>query len=204
MNRFGRTALAAATLATALSACSTRPRNFAASVSTPVADRVAFEQDYRVCESLVRGGRKSGFRNVAGGAAAGAGAAGAGVSAFAASTGGTASGWGGVGAGLGTAAAAATLVVGVAGFGLTRLIRGGRERSFKDRMESCLSEYGYEVADWEKLKKREDAAAFASRGVAVSDPVPAVPVLIEAVVVEETPQPAETMPETVALLTPEG
>ena len=32
-------------MATALGGCSTKPRNFAASVSTPVPDRMAFEQD---------------------------------------------------------------------------------------------------------------------------------------------------------------
>ena len=172
MNRTVRTALAAATLATALSACSTRPRNFAAQVSTPVADRIAFENDYRICEGLVRGGHKSGFRTAASGAAVGAGAAGAGMGAAAAigSTAGTTTGWSGIGAGMGAAFAAATVVAGAAGFGITRMIRGGRERKYKRTMTACLNEYGYEVAEWDKLKKKDDSAAFAARSVIVSEP----------------------------------
>ncbi len=154
-----------------LSGCSTRPRNFAAEVSTPVTDRMAFENDYRTCDGLVRAGHKSGFRTAGTTAAISAGAVGGGVGAFAATTGGTASGWSGIGAGLGTAAAAATMAVGVVGFGLTRAIRGGREHRFKERMTSCLGEYGYQVTDWEKLRKKDDSAAFASRHVRVSETI---------------------------------
>lgn len=161
------------------SGCSTRPRNFSANVSAPVADRMAFENDYRTCQDLVRSGHKSGFRAAGTTAAISAGAVGGGVGAFAATTGGTASGWGGVGAGLGTAAAAATMAVGVLGFGLTRLIRGGREHRFKERMSTCLGEYGYEVAGWEKLKKRDDPAAFASANATIAPQPPSAPAVEE-------------------------
>lgn len=186
-----RAIAAAAVTALSLSACSTRPRNFAAQVSTPVADRVAFENDYRTCDALVRSGHESGFRTAATGAAVGAGAGAAGVGAFAASTGGAASGWGGVGAGLGAAAAAATLAVGVVGFGVTRMIRGGKERKFKRNMSACLGEYGYEVAEWDKLKKKDDSAAFAARSVTVSQPSiaaePSEPAIEPAVEVRNIP-----------------
>lgn len=197
----GRAALIAAAMATALGGCSTKPRNFAASVSTPVPDRVAFEQDYRTCDSLVKAGHKGDFKSAAlQTAAAGIGTVGTGAGLVATGTVGITSSTGAA-----AAATAAMPVVGVLlGFGVSRAIRGGKERKFKRNMSACLSEYGYEVADWEKLKKREDAAAFASRGVAVAEPVRAEPVLIEAVVVEEPSQPIESAPETVALVTPEG
>lgn len=207
VGRTGRTALVAAAMATALAGCSTKPRNFAASVSTPVADRVAFERDYRTCDSLVRSGHQSDFRAAGRGVAVSMGAAGAGVGTAAAvgSTAGTASGWGGIGAGMGAAAAAATLAVGVVGFGLTRLIRGGREQRYKKRMAACLNEHGYQVADWEKLKKREDAAVFASQQVTVAEPTRAEPVLIEAVVTSDgAAEPAAPPPAPIAMVTPEG
>ena len=202
--RTGRAALIAAAMATALGGCSTKPRNFAASVSTQVPDRVAFEQDYRTCDSLVKAGHSSGFKTAATTTAISAGAVGAGAGVAALGAGGTYSGFGAAGAAAGAVMAAATVVGGFAGFGITRMIRGGKERKFKRNMSACLSEYGYEVADWEKLKKREDAAAFASRGVTVAEPVRTDPVLIEAVVVEDTVEPVETTPEAVALVTPEG
>lgn len=206
ISKSGKAALAVAAMATALAGCSTKPRNFAASVSTPVPDRVAFEQDYRTCAALVKSGHKSGFRTAAAASAVSAGAVGAGVGTgmAVASAGGTSTGFSGMGAGLGTAFAAATVVAGLAGFGITRAIRGGKERKFKRNMSACLSEYGYEVADWEKLKKRDDAAAFASRQVAVAEPRREEPVLIEAVVMTEEPQPAEVPAQPLALATPEG
>ena len=157
MNRFARTALAAATLATALSACSTRPRNFAAQVSTPVADRIAFENDYRTCTQLVTSGHSGHFKAAA--ATGLAGAAGTvGTTAVFATAGGI-----GIG-GATTAASIAIPGVGLlAAFGVNRAIRGGKERKFKRNMTACLNEYGYEVADWDKLNKRDDSAAFAAK-----------------------------------------
>jgi len=170
MKTTARNVLAAATLATALSACSTRPRNFAAEVSTPVTDRVAFESDYRTCQSLVKAGHNNGFKTAATTTAISAGAVGAGAGVAAMGAGGTYSSFGAAGAAAGTVLAAATVVAGVAGFGLTRAIRGGKERKFKRNMTTCLDEYGYTVADWEKLKKREDTAAAAARFVTISTP----------------------------------
>ncbi|MEE1878181.1 hypothetical protein [Altererythrobacter litoralis] len=204
ISKSGKAALAVAAMATALAGCSTKPRNFAASVSTPVPDRVAFEQDYRTCAALVKSGHSSGFKTAATSTAIGAGAVGAGASVAALGAGGTYSSFGAAGAAAGTVLAAATVVTGLAGFGITRAIRGGKERKFKRNMSACLSEYGYEVADWEKLKKRDDAAAFASRQVAVAEPRRDEPVMIDAVVMTEEPQPAEVPAQPLALVTHEG
>ncbi|MGQ7828832.1 hypothetical protein [Altererythrobacter sp. Z27] len=198
IKRTGKAALAVAAMATALAGCSTKPRNFAASVSTPVPDRVAFEQDYRTCAALVKSGHSSNFKGAA--ASGFAGAAGTfGTTAAFASAGGI-----GIG-GASTAASLAIPGVGIlAAVGMSRAIRGGKERRFKRNMSACLSEYGYEVADWEKLKKRDDAAAFASRQVAVAEPKRDEPVLIDAVIVTEKPQAAEVPAQPLALVTPEG
>jgi len=146
---------AIATSAMLLSGCSTAPRNFAASVSTPVSDQTAFENDYRNCQKMVSAGRTSGFRDAA---ITGAGAAGAGAL-FGAGSFAAASSWSAAGA-----AASAVPFVGVfAGFGISRAIRGGKERKLKRGMTTCLAEYGYSVADWEKLPKKADPASYAAQ-----------------------------------------
>ncbi len=168
--------MAAAYAAMLVSGCSTRPRNFAANLSAPVADRAVFENDYRTCQTLVRGGHRSGFRSAASTIAVGAGAISGGIAVGAvgagvgASTAGVGTGWSSVGAGLGAAAAAATVFVAAAGFGVTRLIRGGRERKYKRAMSDCLSEYGYGVGSWEKLPKRDDAAQIAAQRATLALP----------------------------------
>ncbi len=149
-----RIVCAVAISAMLLSGCSTRPRNFAASVSSPVPDRVAFENDYRRCKQLVAAGRSSGFRDAA---LTGVGGAGAGAL-FGAGSFAAASSWSAAGA-----AATAVPFVGVfASFGISRAIRGGKEKKFKRNMTACLSEYGYSVADWKKLPKKADAARYAA------------------------------------------
>lgn len=139
--------------------CSTRPRNFAASVSTPGADHTAFESDYRTCDTLVRSGRKTGFRDAAiTGLATGGATVGAGALAVASG--------GGVNIATGavsTSFAAMPFVGILAGFGVSRAIRGGKEKKQKQAMADCLAEYGYTVDGWTKLKKRDDAAQAAAR-----------------------------------------
>lgn len=138
-----------------LSGCSTKPRNFAASVSTPVTDQVAFENDYRTCQKLVSAGRTSGFHDAA---LTGVGGAGAGAL-FGAGSFAAASSWSAAGA-----MATAVPFVGVfASFGISRAIRGGKEKKLKRGMTACLAEYGYSVADWAKLSKKADAASYASQ-----------------------------------------
>ncbi len=110
------------------------------------------------------------------------------------------------GAAAGTVLAAATVVTGLARFGITCAIRGGKERKFKRNMSTCLTEYGHEVTDWEKLKKRDDTAAFAARQVKVAKsirPQPAEAEVIEAVC-WSMKTPADETPAPLAVGTLEG
>ena len=158
-------------LSSALAACSTAPRNFAPQIAAPIADDSAFAADYGTCAALVAQGRTSGFK----GAAVAAGATGAG--AFGATAG--AAALGGVGiTGLSAAASFAIPGVGLlAGFGASRAIRASNERKFKRRMATCLGEYGYQVADWGRIRRRDDAATVALAAsrpdVATRAPAPA-------------------------------
>ena len=138
-----------------VSGCSTRPRNFTAELSAPVVDRMAFEGDFRTCQTLVRQGRKSGFKNAAAmGLVGGVGAVGGGAALASAGL---------VGVNIGTGAVSALTYavpfIGVfAGFGMSRAIRSGREGKYKRAMATCLDEYGYGVSRWSAVKKRDDAA----------------------------------------------
>lgn len=160
-----KSACAIVAMALIISGCSTRPRNFAATTTIPVADRTVFETDYRTCQRLVAHGRRTDFKAAAAtGAATGAGAFGA--SAVAASAGGI-----GIGGATAVASIAIPFVGVLAGFGVSRTIRGGKERKIKRAMTTCLTEYGYSVAGWSKLKRREDAAHFAALS-SVAAPAP--------------------------------
>ena len=152
---------AIAATAMLLSGCSTKPRNFSANLTAPVPDRLAYENDYRTCQKLVQSGRTSDFKAGAAQAlATGAGTMGA--TAIAATAGGI-----GIG-GATTAASVAIPGVGlIAGFGVARAIRGGKERKFKRNMSACLQEYGYSVGGWAKLHKRDDAARIASQQASI-------------------------------------
>ena len=145
-----------------ISGCSTRPRNFTAELRAPVPDRAAFENEFRTCQTLVRQGHKSGFKDAATGLAVGSGAVGAGLAVASMTAGGVYSSYGAAGAAAGAALMATTAVVGIAGFGLTRLIRGGKERKYKRTMDACLTEYGYSVDSWAKVNKKADAAKIAA------------------------------------------
>lgn len=161
MNRSLPMALAlSAALATG--ACSTRPRQFSASVR-PVAEApqsaMAVPGEggaFAACDTMVRKGRKGGF-------AAAAATGGAGLAAAAATTGSVVL----TGATSTTAfaapsalATAAVPVVGVlAAFGMNRLIRGGRERGYRKHMGSCLGEMGYQVVDWSRARKKQPGTA---------------------------------------------
>ena len=100
------------------SGCSTKPRNFSAIVINPVSDRTIFEADYRTCQTLVRSGHTGEFK------AAAASALATGVGTVGATLG--AASLGAVGITGATAAASMAIpVVGVlAGFGVSRAIRG--------------------------------------------------------------------------------
>ena len=150
--------LATAAAAMLASGCSTRPRNFTAELSAPVPDRAAFEDDFRTCQTLVRQGHKSNFKGAAASAlATGVGTVGTGAAMASAGLVGITSGGGAV------VAAAAMPVVGVfLGFGVSRMIRSGKERKYKRAMDTCLDEYGYGVSRWSTVKKKDDAAKIAA------------------------------------------
>ena len=149
--------LATAAAAMLATGCSTRPRNFTAELSAPVPDRAAFEDDFRTCQTLVRQGHKSNFKGAAASAlATGVGTVGAGAAMASA-------GLVGITSGGGALAAAAMPVVGVfLGFGVSRMIRSGKERKYKRAMDTCLDEYGYGVSRWSTVKKKDDAAKIAA------------------------------------------
>lgn len=152
--------ICAATIAAVmLSGCSTRPRNFSAELAAPVPDRAAFANDYRTCQQLVAAGHRSDFKVKAVAATAGtAGALGTGaILAPATMTIGA-----GGGAGMAAAAVAMPVVGVLAAFGISRAIRGGKEKKQRQAMSDCLAEYGYTVDGWNKLGKREDAAQAAA------------------------------------------
>jgi hypothetical protein len=51
-------------------------------------------------------------------------------------------------------------VIGIAAaFGVNRMIRSGRERSYRKHMTTCLGELGYEVVDWTRMKKKQPGTA---------------------------------------------
>ena len=141
-------------IATLAGGCSTRPREFSATLNPPAADVATYDHDFGVCRALVRNGVKSGFKDAA--VMTGVGVAGA----F--GTGAAMAGAGAVGIGMsGGAAAAATaglLIVPIGlGFGVSRMIRSGRERRQKVAMENCLAEYGYTPTGWTVVKRIKTA-----------------------------------------------
>jgi hypothetical protein len=78
--------------------------------------------------------------------------------------------------GAAAAATAAMPVVGLLlGFGVSRMIRSGRERKYKRAMATCLAEYDYTVADWNKAKRRGDAARITSDAAEGEAPIPPAP-----------------------------
>jgi hypothetical protein len=137
-----------------LSACSTRPREFRAVLDKPAAEQDAFEKDLFKCQIMVRRGIKGDFKTTAGQALAGGGgfmAAGS-IAASALSTSTS------LGTAIGTSAAFASVGGPLVGFGVSRIIRSKREKKYRASLNSCLSEYGYSVASWEKQKRHKKEA----------------------------------------------
>jgi hypothetical protein len=130
------------------SACSTRPRHFVAQLDNDPADVAVFQKVQENCRVLALQGRRSGFGDAAaqtlGGTAAGyaAGSAAVGVTTSASFA-----------TGLSVVTAAMTFVGPLAGFGVSRAIRSGREKRLKRAMTACLDENGYSVASWDKTKR---------------------------------------------------
>ncbi len=181
--------IALALALTFASGCSTRPRNFSANLSAPVADVTSFERDYRVCQELVNRGHSSNFKGAAvtalasGGAFFGVGTALYGAGAM------------GISGGAAVASAAVPVIGVLAGFGVSRAIRGGRERKFKRNMSSCLGEYGHKVDGWTKLRRREDAVAHAVSSVQVTPVVQSAPAATPVAEIIASPEPGSAAPD---------
>jgi hypothetical protein len=153
----------AAVLAVAsLTACSSRPRQFAPSLAAAPADQAAYASHYEQCRVLVANGQRSGFGATA--ASAGVGTA-AGVGVGVAMAGGTYSS-----VAAATAAAATTLVLmpiaGVIGaWGMAKRSKLKKEREIKAATQLCLAENGYAVTGWKtdknqkRIKRTKKAAA---------------------------------------------
>ncbi len=161
--------------AMATSACSTKPRQFSASV-TPI-DTMSLANgseaaDFSTCDRLVRSGHRSSFAAAAAtGAAGGAAALGGAVAV------GTTGLVGGSMSAAGAAAAAAMPIIGfAAAFGVNRMIRSGKERKYKRVMADCMQEFGYAVVDWSRTHKKEPGTAIAlTRPVSVPMKQPVSP-----------------------------
>lgn len=133
--------------------CSTRPREFVPMLAAAPTDTSDYQTDLGTCNQLVAQGYKGGFLEAA---AAGGGGVAAG---YAAGLGSVAAGVTPVGLGMSATAGAALLtimpVVGIgAAVGITRTIRGGKEKKIKTAMADCLAEHGHAVEGWELAKKR--------------------------------------------------
>lgn len=157
--------LVVSAVALMMGGCSSRPRQFIATVNPPASDEAAYQRDFATCDILARKGYKSGFKalalSTAGGTAIGYGV-GVGASSIAAASAVTGGGIGVIGNGIAagaTAGVGALIIVGLpVGFGISRAIRGGREKRLKRTISSCLTEYGYTVADWTRVKKPKKVA----------------------------------------------
>lgn len=156
-----RSSIAIATMAAIMvSGCSTKPRQFAPTLVAPADQSAQLEKDVRVCDTLVRQGHTSNFASAAATmTTTGVATLGSGVAMV--STGMV--GWTSSGAGA-AAAGLAMPVIGIfAGLGVSRAIRGGKERKYKALMETCLTELGYTTEGWQKIAKRADPGVEAGR-----------------------------------------
>ncbi len=150
-----RHALVLLAAAVSLSACSSRPREFAPTLAAAPTDASKFDRDYMTCRTQVAQGQRSGFgaRAASGGVGVAAGVVGAAT--LSGGAGGTV-----VGA-MATAATAAVLmpVIGIAGaWGIAKRNKVKKEREIKAATALCLSEYGYDVEAWKVDKDQERIA----------------------------------------------
>ncbi len=150
-----------------MSACSSRPREFAPTLAAAPADAAKYSADYEACRIMVAEGQRSGFgaRVASGGVGV---AAGVGLgAALAGGTGGTALG--------AMAAASATLVmapfIGLAGaWGVAKRSKNKKEREIKGATALCLSELGYSVDTWKVAKDQKRIKLKPRQADGVRDP----------------------------------
>jgi hypothetical protein len=157
MNDMRRQVLIIVVIASLTMGCSTRPREFRAQLAAPTTDEQKFEQDMRLCQVMVRRGFQSNFKAAAAQVLMGTGG-GVVAGSVAGSFGTTLSS--AIGLGSGALVVAGPLI----GFGVSRAIRSGREKKYKAALTTCLSEYGYAVATWEKQKRLTKAEIAGALG----------------------------------------
>jgi hypothetical protein len=139
-------------LALSLTACSSRPREFAPTLSAAPADAVQFDADYRKCRNMVANGQRSGFGSQL--ASGGAGVA-AGVGVTAAMAGGTYSTIGGAMAAMGATMILAPVAALAGAWGVAKRSKLKKEKAIKGATGLCLAEHGYDVAGWERAKHQD-------------------------------------------------
>ena len=148
-----RTIFAAAAVALLVGGCSSRPREFVATLPSAPVDRAEFDTVYNKCRTMVAQGRRSNFgaRLASGGLGA---AAGVGVTAAALSGGSSASSMA-VAAGAGSVAIVTIPVFGLAAaWGVAKVSKNRKEHEVKQAMGLCLSEHDYAVNGWNVAKGR--------------------------------------------------
>ena len=145
-----KTLAAGAALGLLLGACSSKPREFAPTLGVAPVDQAKFDAADAECkELLVTGKLDSEGRLASGGVGIAAGSA-VGIAGSAAAA--SAGLWGGM------AVASATLVlmpVAIIGgaVGMAKIKRHKKEVAIQHVMAGCLHERGYEVANWQKVKR---------------------------------------------------
>jgi hypothetical protein len=174
-----RLALLLGPIALGLEGCSTRPREFTATLAVPPRDAVAYEAAFARCRTLVAQARKSNFGANAASATLGT-AAGTAVATTAVGPAVGASISSAVG---GTGATVGGAVIGVAapifgvlvGFRFSRLLRSSNKERLQDRLVLCLSvtgsknrplAYVKEVGKVVRSYRRAQPSAAASMAVA--------------------------------------
>lgn len=144
-----------------MAACSSRPREFTASLAAPPADQAGFEAAHETCRTLVAQGYRSGFGPRIASAGAGVAGVGAGLAVGAgvgAATAGTGAGMAAAGAAISTALVMVPVLGVAAAWGISKKRKARKEREIKSAMGLCLSEQGYTVDSWRVAKKRRKPA----------------------------------------------
>lgn len=138
-----------------LEGCSSRPREFNPTISTPVASQTDFDAAYATCRQLLVDGKL----NASGrGGSAGAGAAAGATTAVAGGALASAGGYAGLAAASATVVLLPFAVIGGA-WGMAKIKRAKKERAIKAAMSGCLQERGYQVAAWSKAVKKPTIVA---------------------------------------------
>ena len=137
--------------ALALSACSSRPREFRPTLAAPAANPAELDAAFSECHQLlVEGKLDSSGRLASGAAGAAAGATTAAVGAAAATSAGL---FGGMAIASATIVLAPVALIGGA-WGMSRIKRAKKEQAIKTAMSGCLQERGFAVVGWTKAGKK--------------------------------------------------